>query len=159
MFSNIGKKIKVLASVICWIGIIASIITAIIFFANALDGWNEEFFIMMGLLTLIVGPLLSWIGSFFTYGFGELVDKTCDIEKKLAPPVRRAPEQEEAAVYPPVPPYQGTTPTNTAAPSAPANGRPLPDKIYQLQSLLTQNLITEEEYAAALERYHSGGNI
>ncbi len=32
MFSDIGKKIKILAEVYCWIGIIASVICGIVMF-------------------------------------------------------------------------------------------------------------------------------
>ena len=33
----------------------------------------------VGLVVIIVGCLGSWIGSFFTYGFGELIEKTTEI--------------------------------------------------------------------------------
>lgn len=65
MFENIGSKIKTLAKVLCWIGIIASVITAIVLWADELVG--------IGFIVLVGGSLLSWIGSFFAYGFGELV--------------------------------------------------------------------------------------
>lgn len=71
MFENIGGKIKILAKVICWIGIIASVISAI-----ALWVVNSRYnpTIALGFGVLIGGCLASWIGSFFAYGFGELVD-------------------------------------------------------------------------------------
>ena len=81
MFDNIGGKIKTLAKVICWIGIIGSVILAIIMFASAEDSYNEETNIMLGFVFLIGGTLLSWIGSFFAYGFGELIEKATEIEK------------------------------------------------------------------------------
>ena len=83
MFENIGKKIKTLAKVLCWVGIVISIIYAIALFLIAMDSYDEETFIIMGIVTLIVGPLTSWISSFFMYGFGELIDKASDIEKKI----------------------------------------------------------------------------
>ena len=73
MFENIGGKIKALAKVICWIGIIASIIAAISVWAAG-DRWNPTFF--PGLLILVAGCLGSWLGSFFTYGLGELIEST-----------------------------------------------------------------------------------
>ena len=75
MFENIGKKIKSLATILCWVGIIAYVIAAIITF------YIDDDLIGIGFLLLIVGPLMSWVGSFFIYGFGELIDKTCDIAK------------------------------------------------------------------------------
>lgn len=73
MFENIGGKIKALAKVICWIGIVASIIAAISVWAAG-DRWNPTF--LPGLLILVAGCLGSWLGSFFTYGLGELIEST-----------------------------------------------------------------------------------
>ena len=81
MFDNIGGKIKTLAKVICWISIIASVILAIIIFVSAEDAYNEETNIMLGFVFLIGGILSSWLGSFFIYGFGELIEKATEIEK------------------------------------------------------------------------------
>lgn len=78
MFSNIGGKIKTTAIVICWLGIIASAIMAIAYWANGKpqdDGFGFGF--------LIGGSLASWIGSFLTYGFGELIERVISIDKKL----------------------------------------------------------------------------
>ena len=71
MFENIGGKIKILAKVICWIGIIASVISAIALW-TADSSYSPT--IALGFGVLIGGCLASWIGSFFAYGFGELVD-------------------------------------------------------------------------------------
>lgn len=82
MFSNIGEKIKTLAEVICIIGIVTSIIAAIVMFSNSEIG--------LGFLLLILAPLLFWISSFTLYGFGEIIvllkqniDKQTEIIKKL----------------------------------------------------------------------------
>ncbi len=32
--------------------------------------------IVTGLLTIVIGSLMSWLGSFMTYGFGQLVDNS-----------------------------------------------------------------------------------
>ena len=70
MFDNIGGKIKSLARVVCWIGIISSIITGLItIFVN-------EDMILTGVLLAVIGSFLSWIGSFFAYGFGQLVENS-----------------------------------------------------------------------------------
>lgn len=80
MFNNIGKKIKVLAEVICWIGIIASIITAIWMFGQRTYYSNMD---TEGALLLIFGPLSSWIGSWMLYAFGQLVENTDHINRKM----------------------------------------------------------------------------
>ena len=73
MFDNIGEKIKTLAKVLCWIGIIASVVGAIALWAQNSRYYNT---IALGFGVLIGGAVGSWIGSFFMYGFGELIEET-----------------------------------------------------------------------------------
>ena len=74
MFDNIGSKIKSLAKVICWAGIVCTSIAGFIMLVS-----GEDVISPLGLALMIVGPLSSWIGSFFVYGFGELIEKTTAI--------------------------------------------------------------------------------
>ncbi len=79
MFDNIGGKIKTLAEVVTWIGIIASVISGI-----AIMSIGEEM-IFVGLMVMIFGALISWVSSFVLYGFGQLVensDKLVKMSKK-----------------------------------------------------------------------------
>lgn len=73
MFNNIGGKIKTLAGVTCVLGMIASACGAVAIWMR--NGWYTPT-ILAGSLVLGVGCLGSWIGSFFTYGFGELIENT-----------------------------------------------------------------------------------
>lgn len=73
MFDDIGGKLKTVAKVFCWIGIVCSVIFAIVFFASN-DRYNPT--VLPGFICLIVGPLASWLGSLTLYGFGELIDLT-----------------------------------------------------------------------------------
>ena len=73
MFKNVGQKIMELAIWVCWLGIIGSIITGIIMMAAEL--------VLPGLLIAVLGSVGSWIGSWFTYGFGQLLETTKQIEK------------------------------------------------------------------------------
>ena len=77
MFDNIGGKIKTLASVITWLGIVGSVIIGIILMATA------EELIFAGIIIAIVGSISSWIGSFLLYGFGELVENSAIIAQKI----------------------------------------------------------------------------
>ncbi len=81
MFENIDEKIKMLAVVTCWIGIVTSAIWGLVaLFSN--------FFV--GLITIVVGVLISWVSSFSLYGYGEMLtqlqistDHTYEIYKML----------------------------------------------------------------------------
>ena len=77
MFDNIGKKIKTLTKVVCWIGMISTLALGIVLVA--VDDDNVAF----GIPIMVGGPLLCWLGSFLMYGFGELVDRTMSIEEMM----------------------------------------------------------------------------
>ncbi|MCR5352679.1 MAG: hypothetical protein K6D98_00045, partial [Clostridiales bacterium] len=83
MFNNIGGKIKALAKVLCWIGIAIFVIFAFIMFINSFNNLRStgEFYFIIGLIFLIVGPILAWVSSFLLYGFGELIETNCEIER------------------------------------------------------------------------------
>lgn len=123
MFDNIGKKIKSLASILCWVGIIAYVIAAIIMIAIGVDEY-EDGLTVFGVILLFVGPLMSWVSSFFMYGFGELIDKACDIERNTRGGERKSVAQAKVET----------------------------ERIEKLERLRSQDLITEEEYQQALAK-------
>ncbi len=97
MFQNIGKKIKTLAKVLCWIGIIGSIIGGVIMVVSGAalmdnDAASGAAAIMSGVLTAVLGALFSWIGSFMMLGFGEIVEKVNEIAENTRPQYGRNPE-------------------------------------------------------------------
>ena len=67
MFDNIGRKIKTLAEVCTWVGIIVSAIWGLIILAE-----GE----MLGLIIAVAGSVGAWISSFLLYGFGQLIENT-----------------------------------------------------------------------------------
>lgn len=69
MFSNIGTKIKTLAQILCWVGILASAVAGLIMVTTS--GQTGE-----GVAVLLAGPPLSWIASFLFYGLGQLIENT-----------------------------------------------------------------------------------
>ena len=77
MFDNIGEKIKILAKVIAVLGIIASVVLGIYYMTA-----GREFF-GFGLMIAIVGSLVSWVSSFFAYGFGELIVNSDIIKRNV----------------------------------------------------------------------------
>lgn len=84
MFDNIGKNIKELARVLCWVGVIVNIILGFVMFAKAGDSYYAEgLFMSLGFVFLIVGPIISIINGMLLYGFGELIEKAISIDTKL----------------------------------------------------------------------------
>ncbi len=81
MFRNIGGKIKALAVALCIIGMAGSVIGGayMIYQGTQMTGYMNDAqmpMILGGAAIIVVGCLLSWIGSFFTYGFGQLIEDT-----------------------------------------------------------------------------------
>ena len=72
MYDKIGKKLKRLAVVSFIVEAIGAAITGIIMLCTG-DWW--------GLLVMLGGPIVAWVSSWILYGFGELIDKICDIER------------------------------------------------------------------------------
>ena len=78
MYTSIGGKIKTLAQIVCLLGIIVSVIYGICFY-------NTYYWVRsMGIVIIFGGSLLSWVSSFFTYGFGELIEKATVIAEAVS---------------------------------------------------------------------------
>lgn len=70
MFDNIGGKIKGLAMMFCWIGILSCIFVGIAIILI------DENLVPVGLIVALAGSFFSWTGSFLLYGFGQLVENS-----------------------------------------------------------------------------------
>ena len=116
IFQNIGKKIKVLAQINFWILTVGGIVAGIILFS----GPGGE----IGLLPLLGGPLVAWMLNCFIYGFGELVEKTCRIERKVSFQNKDFPQTAQDAQV---------------------------ERIEKLKDLRAKNLISEEEFKEKYE--------
>jgi len=104
VYTNIGKKIKVLAQVFTWVGIIGSVIMGIFlitlssprevevrqgggYFTPSTTRTETVFepsMIVVGLVVSIGGSLSSWVSSFVLYGFGELIETNAEIVRNTA---------------------------------------------------------------------------
>lgn len=82
MFSNIGGKIKVLAKVDCFVGFLITLIVAITNFVLAAQ-IHSGILVVVGILFLILGAVLSWVISFFIYGFGEITSNVASLNEKV----------------------------------------------------------------------------
>ncbi len=124
-YDDIGGKIKNLAKAIFFTEAVGSIITGLIFLFSwgFKDAWWALFIIFLG-------PIVAWVGSWLVYGFGELVDKTCDIERNTRDK------------------------TKSEAQAKADLGR-----ISKLEKLRAQGLITEEEYKKAISKEKQGDVI
>lgn len=78
MYKNVGKQIKTIASIICYSGVALSVIIGLVSLFQS-DGDGPLAFVGLGII--VVGSLISWLGSIFTYGFGELIDTNCKIAR------------------------------------------------------------------------------
>ena len=78
MFSNIGKKCKILSKVMFAAGLAASYISGVCLIAS-----QSEVMIIVGLLVIFGGSLVSWVISLFFHGFGELIDSNMMILRSL----------------------------------------------------------------------------
>ena len=70
MYENIGGKIKGLAIVVFAIMAILSVVAGVFMLFRDNGGF------LIGILIAGTGILLSWVGTFFIYGFGQLIENT-----------------------------------------------------------------------------------
>ena len=115
MFDNIGGKIKGLAKVLFWLEVIAAVIVGLVLVEDT-DG--------LSLLFAIAGVLVAWISAWFLYGFGEIIDKLCDIERNTRGGERKSEAQSKVDS----------------------------ERINKIEKLRSQGLITEEEYKQAISK-------
>ncbi len=115
MFDNIGGKIKGLAKVLFWIEAIGAVIAGLVMVEDT-EG--------ISLLFALAGILVAWISSWFLYGFGEIIDKLCDIERNTRGGERKSEAQ----------------------------ARVDSERISKIEKLRSQGLITEEEYQQAISK-------
>lgn len=74
MFNNISGKIKLIAKIICWVGILFCGGMGIVFiFAGAITDNAEQ--IGLAIVYILLG-LVSWACSYLVYGFGQLIENT-----------------------------------------------------------------------------------
>jgi hypothetical protein len=76
MWYDIGGKIKILAKIVFWVGIVGSIIIGLVY---SLEHQSDHFLIFVGVVLIFVGIFISLVSSWLIYGFGELIEKTAEI--------------------------------------------------------------------------------
>ena len=75
MFTEIGKKLKTLA-------VVSFIVVAVLSFIGGIGLMTlGDYFVAIGMLAMLLGAFIGLIMAWLLYGFGELIDKTRDIER------------------------------------------------------------------------------
>lgn len=80
MYDNIGSKIKTVAKVVGFAGIVISILAGLLFLLVAFSEEKFSYF-GIGILVAILGSIISWASTIALYGFGQIVENTDTIAK------------------------------------------------------------------------------
>lgn len=78
MFTHIGSKIKALTQCAFVLSSLTSIIAGFYLISYRSDS------ILTGVLLIVVGPLAAWLGSLFSYAFGEMFENITVIAELMA---------------------------------------------------------------------------
>ncbi len=116
MYDKISGKIKLLAKISFWAQIAIAIIVAI----NAIIERD-----MSGLVAALVYATFAIVSTWLIYGFGEIIEKLCDIERNTRNGYVES-EMESQVNY---------------------------ERIKKIENLRAQDLITEEEYQMVMSKY------
>lgn len=75
MFEEPGHKLKTVAKILCWLGIIGTVIAAV---TLGKDRYGDLDLLSFALI-LVIGCVTSYISSLVLYGFGEMIENTSGI--------------------------------------------------------------------------------
>ncbi len=163
MFNNIGKKIKLLATALCYFGILCSVILGLII-ASMLSFWS-------GIAVLVIGSLVAWCASFTMYGFGTLIEDTRTIRDLLADPnipqgtpyltqspstpAKKANVAPSPNLYKKEPTLQKPAPS-TESPKTSSQNNSKENSLTHLQDLFEAGVINETQYWERINMYERG---
>ena len=82
MFDNSGGKIKIVAIVLFWVGLVVSFVAGLDVMMAGMEKYST-LDVIGGFVVTIAGGVGSWIGALVLYGFGTLVMNSEDIVDKL----------------------------------------------------------------------------
>lgn len=104
------------------VAFIIEVIAAVIIGANFIA--IDDDLIGIGLLIMILCSFVGWVSSWLLYGFGELIDQTCAIARNTYGGERKSETQSKIDH----------------------------ERISKINDLLSQGLLTEEEYKQAISK-------
>lgn len=76
MFNNIGEKCKTVAKILCYTGIAISIISGLVMIIIAITSYDRGILALYGVLSAILGSVVSWLSCLALYGIGEAVENS-----------------------------------------------------------------------------------
>lgn len=82
MYKNVGKKIQTLAKVVVWFGIIVCVLVGGLSIYGGLNTNNVDM-TAKGVLIFFVGPILCWLSSLTTVGFGKLIETNESMKEEI----------------------------------------------------------------------------
>ena len=144
MFNNIDKKIKMLTLILFGFSCLLFLILGIVLMTESAAA---------GILVIFIGVILSWVSSFFTYGFGELITKVSEIAKNTAHGGASPAKEAPAAA-----PEASTTKESAPKPTASTVKRTISEYLKLLEHLKENQLISDEEYADRNEKLYKDPN-
>ena len=109
MYKNIGGKIKGLAKFFCTLGIIFSILIALLLVGLGMMNGDTTTLIVCaigGVVYAILGSLIAWLSTIMLYAFGqqvEMQEKSAVLLEKILNKLNAAPQPAPKPVAPPAP--------------------------------------------------------
>ena len=90
MYDNIGKKIKLVTQIVTGVLIVFCFVICFLRAIYSTGGNVAKYLIAAPIIAVLI-----WVNSFFMYGFGELIDKVCDIERNTRKSVKLTVNEEK----------------------------------------------------------------
>ena len=84
MYSNTGKKVMGLASVLAGLAVVVTVIEGIVLWVTMGRMRQSGIGFLVFLLVVAVGSVVAYIGYLLLYAFGELVDNSSQILQKIS---------------------------------------------------------------------------
>ncbi len=88
MFTNVGRKIKLLAKVVFWLGVVATVLMMLeyaVFLPQRYFGTNDATDILRAIVILVIGFFGAWASALLIYGFGEIVENSTLMANNVKP--------------------------------------------------------------------------
>ena len=93
LFGNVGGKLKLFGKIACFLSFAIVVLAWIVLVVMAVK-YKSVWMAFATIPALIAVAIGAWISSFYTIGFGQLVENTESIDKKLDDIIKANGERE-----------------------------------------------------------------